>query len=226
MQPNQVANRGEMQVEVTQGNFCARRAFRGRSGAKSTSMLPGFASQRTRRRAAACYLTHHKRMHDHIAMFEQVGKQNIAPAKMVDPRRCVDQDQLRVLWRRRGATLSSGWLLPRLARRLALSRSISALRPSCSKVERSRGPVSLIALANKLSSRFTVVRIRGLHAFAPMLASCDAGVDATESAVIESFVSGCQVSHASIQFDGSTRAVGSRLEKRRAARHEADARSP
>lgn len=40
--------------------------------------------------ATAGNLTHDKRMHDHVATFEQIGKQYIAPAKMVDPYRCVD----------------------------------------------------------------------------------------------------------------------------------------
>jgi hypothetical protein len=142
-------------------------------------LLEQFQDQCAIGQATAGNLTQYKRMHDHIAVFEQIGKQNIALAKMVDPHRCVDEDQLLVLWRRRRTTLSSRWLPPSLARRLALSRSINALRLSCNKVERSRGPVSLIALANKLSSRFTVVRIGVSIWTAPIMASSDAKVDST-----------------------------------------------
>lgn len=131
--------------------------------------------------AAAGNLTHDKRMHDHIAAFEQIRKQNVALAKMIDPHRCIDEDQLPALWRRRRATRSPGWLPPSLARRLALSRSINALRLSCNKVERSTGPVSFIALASKSSSRFTVVRTWSPYLPASILASSDARVDSTDT---------------------------------------------
>jgi hypothetical protein len=137
-------------------------------------LLEQLENQCAIRQAATGNLTDHKRMHDHTAMLEQLGKQNIISAKVIHPHRGVDEDQVVLLWRLRGAALSCGWLPPSRASRLALSRSISALRLSCNKVERSRGPISFIAFANKSSSRFTVVRIRSLHWNASIVASSDA----------------------------------------------------
>ena len=100
--------------------------------------------------AAAGNLTHDKWMHDHRITFQQIDKLCISAAKMVDPHRRVDQDQVSISWRRRGATFSLGWLPPSFARRLALSRSMSAFRPSCNNAERSSGPVNLMALHRDL----------------------------------------------------------------------------
>ena len=91
--------------------------------------------------------------------------------------RRVYQNQDSILCRRRGTTLRPDWLPPSLARRLALSRSMSAFRPSCNNVERSRGPVNLMALAIRPSSNVTVVRISFLRARASTLAPVDAQVD-------------------------------------------------
>jgi hypothetical protein len=122
-------------------------------------LLEQFQDQRAIGEAATGNLTNNERVHDHIVAFKESCKSRIAAAKMVDPDRRVDQDQDAVLCRRRGATLRPGWLPPSLARRLALSRSMSAFRPSCNNVERSIGPVNLIALAIRSSSSVTVVRI-------------------------------------------------------------------
>lgn len=54
---------------------------------------------------------------------------------------------------------------------------MSAFRPSCSSVDRSIGPVNLIALAIRSSSSVTVVRISFLLRDASTLASLDANVD-------------------------------------------------
>ena len=125
-------------------------------------LLEQLQSQCAIRQSAAGNLTHDKRVNDHCAPFQQIDKLSISTAKMVDPHRGVDQDQVPISWRRRGATFSFGWLLPSFARRLALSRSMSAFRPSRNNAERSSEPVSLMALASRSSSRFTVVRIRYL----------------------------------------------------------------
>jgi hypothetical protein len=130
--------------------------LRNRCGRK---LLEQFQNQCTICQVTAGNLAHHKRMHYRVPAFELIGEHSITPAKVIDPHRCVYENQVLVPWRRRGATLSSGWLPPSFANRRALSRSISALRPSCNNVERSREPVSLIAFASKLSSRLTVVRI-------------------------------------------------------------------
>ena len=157
-------------------------------------LLEQSQNQRTIGQGTARDLADDKRMHHDTAALQQVGKGGFAPTKMVDPHRRVDEDQLLLRWRRRGAALRSGWLPPNLARRLALSRSISALRPSCSKAERSSGPVSFAALANRSSSRFTVVRIWAtLFPFpeAPILASSDASVASMERLSVELLVTAC-----------------------------------
>jgi hypothetical protein len=122
-------------------------------------LLEQFQNQCAIRQASAGNFAHYERVHDYFVAFKQSREPRISPAQMVDPYRCVDENQDLILCRRRGATFRLGWLPPSLASRLALSRSMRALRPSCSNVERSSEPVNLMALAIRLSSRFTVVRI-------------------------------------------------------------------
>ncbi len=77
---------------------------------------------------------------DDVRSFQQADKLRIATAKMIDPHRRVDQDQTGIPWRLRGAAFNLGCVPPSRARRLALSRSMSAFNPSFTMAVRSIGP--------------------------------------------------------------------------------------
>lgn len=102
--------------------------------------------------------TDDQRMHDDNAALEKIDQLRIAAAQVVDPHRCVNQDQDPVSERLRGETFRLGCVPPRRASRLALSRSISAFKPSRTIADRSKGPASRVALASKSSSIVIVVR--------------------------------------------------------------------
>src|SRR5258708_2211605 len=92
---------------------------------------------------------------------EQVREPVIALAQVFDPYRGVGQghrERLLTTRRRRGA-LSDGSLPPSAASRLALSRAMSALSPSCTSDVFSRTPVRSRAFVISSSSRINVVRI-------------------------------------------------------------------
>ena len=97
-------------------------------------------------------------MYDGSAALEEIDKLCIAAAQVVDPYRGVDQDQGLVSERLRGEAFRLGCVPPRRASRLALSRSISAFKPSRTIADRSKGPASRVALASKSSSIVIVVR--------------------------------------------------------------------
>jgi hypothetical protein len=59
----------------------------------------------------------------------------------------------------RGAAFKSGCVPPKRAKRLALSRSMRARKPSLTTAVRSIGPVSLVAFASNSSSMLIVVRM-------------------------------------------------------------------
>ena len=90
-------------------------------------------------------LADHERMHDHVGSLQQIDKLCIATAKVIDPHGGVDQNQTGPPWRLRGAAFNVGCDPPSRARRLALSRSMSAFNPSLSMAVRSIGPTSLVA---------------------------------------------------------------------------------
>jgi hypothetical protein len=104
-------------------------------------------------------LAKHKRVHDDDRSFEQVDKPWVATAKMIDPHGRVDQNQAGLPWRLRGAAFNVGCVPPNRARRLALSRSMSAFNPSLTTAVRSIGPASLMAFASNSSSILIVVRM-------------------------------------------------------------------
>ena len=139
-------------------------------------ILKQFQDRRAIREASASDLSEYKGMHDDDTALEQIGELRIALAKVIDPDRRVDQDQDEVSWRLRGAAFSWGWVPPSRARRRALSRSMRALRPSRTIADRSRGPVSLTALASRSSSMLMVVRMSGSRGWASNVASIDVGV--------------------------------------------------
>jgi len=119
------------------------------------------AHQRKNLRAAfqiaARKLAKNERMHQHQSIVQRVEKMRLAATEVVDPHRRVDQDH--DLWRRRGIALSCVSLPPSLAKRLALSRSISALNPAWIRAVRSFMPEISWAAFSKSSSRLIVVRI-------------------------------------------------------------------
>ena len=104
-------------------------------------------------------LANHKWMHDDDRPFQQVDKPGITTAKVINPHRRVDQNQTGLAWRLRGAAFNLGCVPPSRARRLALSRSMSAFKPSLTMAVRSIGPVSLLAFASNSSSILIVVRM-------------------------------------------------------------------
>jgi hypothetical protein len=106
-----------------------------------------------------CDLADDERMHHDLRSFQKLGKLSVSRAQMVNPHGRVDQNQAGLPWRLRGAASNLGCDPPSRARRLALSRSISAFNPSLSTAERSIGPASLVALASSSSSILTVVRM-------------------------------------------------------------------
>lgn len=93
---------------------------------------------------------------------------------MIDPDRGIGEDHYSL---RRGDGSRSGWVPPRLARRLALSRSTNAFRASLRSGPRSLSPVRATARSSRSSSKDTVVRM-GLSAC--YCASYDAPVSASK----------------------------------------------
>jgi hypothetical protein len=108
---------------------------------------------------SASNLANHKRMHHDDRSFQQVDKPRIAPAKVIDPHGRVDQNQTGLPLRLRGAAFNLGCVPPNRARRLALSRSMSAFKPALTMAVRSIGPASLVAFASSSSSMLIVVRM-------------------------------------------------------------------
>src|SRR6478736_6236119 len=96
---------------------------------------------------------------------------------MVHPDGRIDQDQAD-LARRRGGAFRSGSLPPRRASLRALSRSMSALSASRTRLDFSFKPVKACALATSSSSSASVVRIIETPLLAPNLASYDADSNA------------------------------------------------
>src|SRR5216683_3079173 len=85
-------------------------------------------------------LTRHERMSKNLTSFEEGGELPVACAQMIDPDRRIDQDHGRV-GRRRGGTFNLDSVPPRRANRRALSRSISALSASRTRLDFSLTPV-------------------------------------------------------------------------------------
>ena len=108
---------------------------------------------------AASHLTDHEGMHDDLRPLQQADPLRVAVAQVVNPQGRGGLDQAAFPCRLRGAAFSLGCDPPSRARRLALSRSISAFKPSASIAERSIGPASLAAFASRASSMLTVVRM-------------------------------------------------------------------
>lgn len=116
-------------------------------------------NQRAIGQASARDFADYEWVHEHGTAVEQRSKLRVDPAQMVDPVRRIDQYQEVDPERRRGGDLKLRWLPPSRARRLALSRSIRAFKPSRTVADRSSDPVSLTAFASNSSSIFIVVRI-------------------------------------------------------------------
>jgi hypothetical protein len=135
---------------------------------------------RTVRKTAASDLANDERMDKHARIFKRRAQTRVAATQMIHPDRSVDEDQDFGEWRRRGAGFSSGWVPPKRARRRALSRSISARKPSCTTADRSRGPTSFDAFSSKASSILMVVRTGDspVDAGSSILAPFDAKLDA------------------------------------------------
>jgi hypothetical protein len=92
----------------------------------------------------------------------------VARAQMLHPDRRIGQDHERA-GRRRGGAFSLGWVPPRRANRRALSRSMSALSASRTRLDFSLTPVNAWALATSSSSRAMVVRMaRFCHRLMPI----------------------------------------------------------
>jgi hypothetical protein len=126
---------------------------------------PGKISEQSQQRvgitkAAACDLAPHEGVHDNRRTVEQRNERGITTTEMIHPDRGINQDQAMRSERLRGETFILGSEPPRRARRLALSRSISAFSPSRRTAARSIGPIKLIALDNNSSSILMVVRMR------------------------------------------------------------------
>ena len=81
----------------------------------------------------------------------------IAPPEVINPNRRIDQNHAAA--RRRAGALSAGCVPPNRASRCALSRWISASRPSCIRRLRSVTPVMRAACESKSSSILIVVRL-------------------------------------------------------------------
>jgi hypothetical protein len=81
-------------------------------------------------------------MDRHSRTLQQLDQPRIAPTEVIDPDLRIDQDQAGFPERLRGAVFSADCVPPNRARRLALSRSISALSASLSMAVRSIGPVN------------------------------------------------------------------------------------
>lgn len=107
-------------------------------------------------RLAAGKLPDDKWMRHDILIFERFRQPGNALVQMVDPDRCVDENQEE---RRRRGAFASGSLPLRRARRRALSRAIRARSPSWTSAVRSCIPVTRCACSINCSSRLMVVRI-------------------------------------------------------------------
>jgi hypothetical protein len=118
-------------------------------------ILEQFQDRRAVVQASTSNFANHKWMHDDDRSFQQGDKPWIASAKVIDPHRRVDQNQSGLPWRLRGAAFNLGCVPPSRARRRALSRSMSAFKPSRTVAVRSIGPASWVAFASNSSSRHT-----------------------------------------------------------------------
>jgi len=98
-----------------------------------------------------------ERMGPHTCLIEQSGEPMIPATQMIDPDGRVDQDHPGPE-RRRGEDFNSGSDAPNRARRRALSRSISARKPSRTRAALSGTPVSRCASSSNCASMFSVVR--------------------------------------------------------------------
>jgi hypothetical protein len=129
------------------------------SHAHGAKLLKQLESCLAVREIAAGEFTDYERVNYDFAATEMLAEWGLALAKVVNPYRRVGEDHIAAEERLLGIGSSCGWVPPSLASRKALSRSMSAFSPSRSTAERSRPPVSLVALASRSSSSVTVVRI-------------------------------------------------------------------
>src|SRR6056297_876544 len=103
-------------------------------------------------------LPKNERMHKNLPAVEEVHQLLVTATQVVDPDGGVHQSH-DLAARRRGTGRSCGWLPPSFASRRALSRSISARRPSRTRAVFSSMPVIRCASASSSSSMFRVVRM-------------------------------------------------------------------
>lgn len=80
-------------------------------------------------KVATRQLTDDEWMNEHTLLFEQLDEDWVDLPQMIDPDRCIDEDQ-RPAGFRRGMADRSGSVPPSRARRRALSLDMSARRPS------------------------------------------------------------------------------------------------
>ncbi len=110
------------------------------------------------------HLTQNYRMTTHMPRLQQRNQCSITSTQMVNPKRSIHQCHHvlsvggKSLWRHTGAD-NLGSVPPNRAKRFALSHSIKAFKLSCKTVDFSFIPISSVALANKVSSTFRIVRI-------------------------------------------------------------------
>src|SRR5712692_6412674 len=108
-------------------------------------------------------LTHDERVDENEPALQKGREPRVAFAQMIDPDRCVDENQRGVLpegrARRRGARRRSLSEPPSAASLRALSRAIKASRPAWTIAVFSFRPVRLRALSRRSSSRISVVLI-------------------------------------------------------------------
>jgi hypothetical protein len=97
-------------------------------------------------------------MSQNLTSFEEGGELPVVCAQMIDPDRRIDQDHGRAGRRRRGV-FNLGSVPPSRANRRALSRSISALSASRTRLDFSFTPVKAWAFATSSSSKEMVVRM-------------------------------------------------------------------
>jgi hypothetical protein len=126
-------------------------------------ILQQFQDRLALSQVAAGEFSDDKRMHHDNRPLEQIDEPRVAAAEVIDPDCGVDQDQAGFPMRRRGMAWIEGCDAPSRASRLALSRSMSAFRPSLKRAVLSIGPVSLTAFASNSSSMLTVVRMASSH---------------------------------------------------------------
>jgi hypothetical protein len=108
---------------------------------------------------AARQLADDERMAEDLPGLQESDQPLVAVSQVIDPDRRVDQDGYRS--RRLGIGLDRFSVPPSLARRLALSRSISASSPSLTSLVFSLVPVISAAFFRSSSSMFRVVLIVG-----------------------------------------------------------------